>query len=113
MAFSICDKNLVRDVTFENIRVERIEEGQLFNLRVFINPEFSPNPGRGIRNVLFKNIYFSGEGFVNPSVIEGYDETRTVEDITFENIVINGKKAGTYEDIGLHIGSYSKNIVVK
>ncbi|MDR3217651.1 MAG: hypothetical protein LBU22_01505 [Dysgonamonadaceae bacterium] len=34
MAFSVSDKNLVKDVTFENIRVESIQEGQLFNMRV-------------------------------------------------------------------------------
>jgi polygalacturonase len=113
MAFSVCDNNFVRDVVFENVRIEKIEEGQLFNLRVFINSQYSPHPGRGIQNILFKNIYFSGEGIVNPSVVAGYDATRTVENVTFENIVINGKKANTCEDIGLQTGDYSKNIVVK
>jgi hypothetical protein len=112
IAFNVGDKNLVQDVTFENVRIEDIEEGQLFNLRVLFNTEFSLAPGRGIRNVLFKDIYYSGQG-ENPSVIAGYDASRTVEDVTFENIVINGKKAAAWTDANIRIGSHVRNIIIK
>ena len=113
MAFSVADKNLARNITFENIRVENILEGQLFNLRVIYNPEWGPGgPGRGIENITFRNIYYTGvDAF--PSVIEGYDENRRIKNITFENIVINGKRAKTLKDAGLQTGKYVDNVIVK
>jgi hypothetical protein len=36
MAFTVSDHNLIRNVTFEDIRVKNIQEGQLFNIRVLL-----------------------------------------------------------------------------
>ncbi|HEX9046834.1 MAG TPA: glycosyl hydrolase family 28 protein [Verrucomicrobiae bacterium] len=83
------DNNLVRHVRFENIRVEDFREGQLLSLRVFFNRKYCHAPGRGIEDVLFRNINYHG-AHANPSIIAGYDDTRTVKDVVFENLVING-----------------------
>ncbi len=83
------DSNLIRDVTFENIRVEDFRQGQLLNLRVFYNTKYCTSPGRGIENVLFKNITYNGT-HAEQSIIAGYDDTRKVRNIVFENLVING-----------------------
>lgn len=112
LAFSVSDYNLVKDVTFENIRIENIQEGQLFNLRVLYNEKYSSGPGRGIENVVFRNIDYTG-CFENPSVIEGYDADRQVSDVSFENIVINGKRAGTLSEAGINVGKYTNNITIK
>ena len=112
MAFSVGDKNLVQNVSFENVRVENIQEGQLFNLRVLYNEKYSAAPGRGIRNILFKNISYTGS-FENPSIIQGYDEERTIDGVTFENLAINGKRIKSFEEGNIRVGNFTKNIEVK
>jgi hypothetical protein len=112
MALSVSDYNLVKDVTFENIRVENIQEGQLLNLRVLYNEKYSSGPGRGIENVVFRNIHYSG-CFENPSIIEGYNENNTVSNIYFENIVINEKRIETVEEGNIRAGKFTNNIILK
>jgi hypothetical protein len=89
MSLNAGDSNLIRNVRFEHIRVEDFRQGQLINLRVFYNAKYCTSPGRGIENVLFKDITYNGT-HAELSVIAGYDDTRKVKNITFENLVING-----------------------
>ncbi|MCH5686342.1 hypothetical protein LWM68_20025 [Niabella sp. W65] len=49
------------------------------------------SPGAGIENVLFKNIVYNGTK-AELSMIAGYDSSRLVKNITFENLLINGKR---------------------
>jgi polygalacturonase len=112
MAFSVSDKNLVQNITFENVRVESIQEGQLFNLRIVYNEKYSAAPRRGIANVSFKNIYYSGQG-ENPSVIEGFDENRMIRNVSFENIVINGKRMKSFEEAGIKVGKFTDGVTIK
>ena len=90
MAINAGDNNLIRKVRFENIRVEDFRQGQLVNLRIFYNEKYCTAPGRGIEDVLFKNISYTGKN-TELSVIEGYNEERKVKNIRFENLRINGK----------------------
>jgi len=91
-AMAICtgDYNIVKNINFEDIRVDEIEEGQLFNLRVVDNPKYCNGPGRSIENVSFKNISYNGN-LPNPSVMEGFDRKRQVKNVTFTNLKINNK----------------------
>jgi hypothetical protein len=91
MAINVSDENLARNIRFENIRVEDFERGQLFNLRVTFNKKYALAPGRGIENVLFKNVSYTGKN-ADISIIEGYSADREIKNITFENLVINGKE---------------------
>lgn len=90
MSINAGDNNTVRNVRFENIRVEDFREGQLLNLRIFYNKKYCKAPGRGIENVLFKDITYDGHR-ANLSIIEGYDEERTIRGVRFENLRINGQ----------------------
>jgi len=89
MALDAGDSNLIRNVRFENIRVEDFRRGQLVNIRVFYNRKYCTSPGRGIENVYFKNVTYSGS-HAEISVIAGYDDARMVRNLVFENLVING-----------------------
>jgi len=89
MSINAGDNNLVRNVRFENIRVEDFRLGQLVNLRVFFNKKYCTAPGRGIENVLFRNISYSGK-HAEISIIGGYDENRKIKNVVFQNLVING-----------------------
>ena len=91
MSINVSDENLARDIHFQDIRVDDFTEGQLVNLRVAFNKKYCTAPGRGIEDVTFKNITYRGS-HANISIIEGYDETRRVRNVTFENLVINGRE---------------------
>lgn len=90
LAINAGDNNTVQNVSYEDIRIEPFELGELFNVRVLQNPKYNPAPGKSIRNIRFKNICYSGS-CANPSHISGYDEQRRVEGVRFENVRINGR----------------------
>lgn len=110
MVIDCGDKNLVRKVLFEDVRVESIQEGRLFHVNVRFNPKYDRQPGRGIEDVTFRNITYNGVG-ENPSLIKGLDEERNVENVTFENVVINGKKMESID--GFITNGYIRGIKVK
>ena len=60
MSLNAGDSNLIRNVLFEDIRVEDFRCGQLVNLRVFYNQKYCTSPGRGIEEVTFRNISYTG-----------------------------------------------------
>lgn len=114
------DNNLIRKVRFEDIRVENFREGQLINLRIFYNPKYCAAPGRGIEDVLFKDITYTGNN-AEISMIIGYNEERKVKNIRFENLKINGQvitddmsgKPGFYKtgDVArIFIGEHVENV---
>lgn len=89
MSLNAGDSNLIKNVTFENIRVEDFRQGQLVNIRVFYNSKYCTSPGRGIENILFKDVTYNGMN-AGTSIIAGYDNERKVKNIVFENLTING-----------------------
>lgn len=84
------DSNLISNVSFSNVNIEDIRKGQLFNIRVMFNHKYNTSPGRGIENVLFKNVSYVGTR-ANLSIIAGYDDSRPIRNIRFEDLKINGK----------------------
>ncbi|MNK15561.1 Glycosyl hydrolases family 28 [compost metagenome] len=90
MSINAGDNNLIRNVRFEDIRVEDFRQGQLFNLRIFYNKKYCDAPGVGIENILFKDITYNGNN-AELSILAGYDENRKIRNIQFENLRINGK----------------------
>lgn len=109
LAISASDNNLVRNITYENIRIEDIQEGQLFNFRVYFNEKYSGAPGRGIENIALKNIQYNGNS-ANPSVISGYNKERPIKGIQIENLKINGKLIQNSNEINIQIGDFSEGI---
>ncbi len=123
MAINCGDNNLVRNVTFDNIRIEQIHQGSLLQVKVGYNQKYCAAPGRGVENVAFRNIRYKGE---QPylSVINGYDDEHKVKGITFEGIKINGrllhdKMAGkpawysTADYVPIFVGNHVENITFK
>lgn len=99
------DRNLVRNVLFENIRVESIQEGCLIYVKVRFNQHYDKQPGRGVENVVFRDIFYNGPN-ETPSVLMGYDTDRVVKEITFDNVRVNGRKIKSLE-------SFQTNAFVK
>jgi hypothetical protein len=117
------DNNLVRNVRFENIRVEDFRQGQLVNIRVFFNPKYCTAPGRGVEDVLFRDVTYNGQN-AELSIIAGYNEERKVKGIVFENLVVNGQlitddmkgKPGWYKTSDMarfFVGEHVENVVFR
>ena len=85
------DNILVKGVTFENFHIDNIRKGMLLNMRVCFNKKYCTAPGRGIEDITFRNISYKGENAPNMGIIAGYDQSRKVKNIHFENFSINGK----------------------
>ncbi|RAL08855.1 putative endo-polygalacturonase [Aspergillus homomorphus CBS 101889] len=90
IAINVADENLFHDILVEDVRVERITHGQLLNIRIMQNAMWTTAPGRAIRNLVFRDVCLDMQEskIVNPSVILGYDRTRGVENVTFEDLRI-------------------------
>ncbi|WP_375103151.1 glycosyl hydrolase family 28 protein [Paenibacillus sp. RS8] len=109
LAINAGDRNTVCNVIYDNIRVERIEQGQLFDVRVVYNKDYNPEPGTSIRNITFRNISYSGKA--NPSRIYGFDEKRAVEGVTFINLRVNDELLNAPRPELIEINHFAKNIV--
>ncbi len=106
MAINAGDMNVVKNVTFHNVRVENFELGQLLDLRVVFNKKYNPAPGKRIENIIFKNIEYNGEN-EKPSRIYGYDADRNVSDVIFSNLRINGIKVLNADEQYFDINEYA------
>lgn len=96
LAINAGDNNLIRNVRFEDIRIEDFRQGQLVNLRIFYNEKYCTAPGRGIEDIYFKNINYNGSN-AELSIFSGYNSERKVKNIVFENLIINGEPI--YDDM--------------
>ena len=132
LAINCGDNNLVKDVTFDNIRIENIHQGSILQIKVGYNSKYCSAPGRGVENIHFRNIRYYGHGgqegidHHDPgmSLILGYDSIRTVRNVTFEGFKINGKpiyddmpgKPKWYKtaDMGnIFVNDHVKNVIFK
>ncbi|MBC9727408.1 glycosyl hydrolase family 28 protein [Streptomyces sp. TRM68367] len=84
------DGNIVRDVRFDNIRVEDFRWGQLVQMHVTYNPKWNTAPGRGIESVYIKDLTYNGRN-AGPSLLIGLDADHVIKDVTFENLRVNGR----------------------
>ena len=109
MAINAGDSNLVRNVTYSDIRIDDFQEGQLVNLRVVFNHKYNTSPGRGVENITFRNILYRGDG-ASPSVIAGLDSQRRVRNVRFENLVVNGRRVRQPRDGNIEIGDFADNV---
>ena len=123
VAVNCGDGNYVKDVIFDNIRIEQIHQGSLLQLRIGWNQKYCTAAGKGIENVLFRNIRYKGTQ-PNMSLIVGYDEQRKVKNITFEGLKINGrfiyddmpdkpKWYATSDFVPMYVGSHVENLTFK
>lgn len=84
------DGNLLTNILAEDIRVENFRQGQLVNFRVMFNENYNTSPGLGIHNITIRNLSYKGD-HANMAIMTGYNETRRIESVTFQNLTINGK----------------------
>ncbi len=104
------DSNLVRDITFSNIRVDRIEEAKLFNFQVGFNGKYNTSPGRGIQHIILRNVSYTGLGMPSASVIGGYDAQRGVDDVLLDNVTVGGRKIDLRDADTVKVGPFATNV---
>lgn len=54
LAINCGDNNLVRNVVFDNIRIEQIEQGCITQVKVGYNQKYCTAPGRGVEDITFR-----------------------------------------------------------
>ena len=110
MAINANNSTVVRNILFEDIRVDHMIEGKLFNFAVIGDDRFSQSPGGGIADITLRNVTYSGRGVANPSTILGYDQARGVRGVTLENVRIGGRKLDRPDPALLQVGPHATDI---
>lgn len=101
-----CDSAKVSNVRFENIRVE--ESRKLISLWIG-KAVWTRDAERGhIQGVTFKGIRAAGE---RPRIeLKGFDEGHCVEDVTFDNVIVNGTPLAT---AGVRANAFVRAVAVR
>jgi polygalacturonase len=116
------DKAVIKNVRFENIR---IEESVKF-ASLWINTAiWTTDAERGhIEDIVFKNITVNNSGYPLHKEFEflGFDADHVVKNVLIENVVINGRKV-TQDDVvvrngreikeGIAINNFVHNVTVR
>lgn len=111
LALNAGDNLALRDIRFDDVRIDHIPNGHAFDVRVFTNPDYRTAPGRSIRNVLFRNVTVPAEPG-GPSVVSGYSADRTVDGVVFENVRREGGPAWTSAvKSDVDVGPFAENVV--
>jgi hypothetical protein len=103
------DAATVSDVAFEDIRIEATRDKLI---RIAIGHDmWATDPKRGhIRGIRFKDVAFTGKS-TPPSEIAGFSAEHPVEDVTFDNLTIAGKRITTPAEGRFAINPHVKGIV--
>lgn len=110
MAICCGDMNRISNIRYEDIRVERVEEGRLFHVEIVYNSKYCSAPGNSVSDVVFRNIDCAGIGDLNPSLVKGYDTDRQVTGVLFENVRIGGKRLKDTD--GFIMNEFTGDIVI-
>jgi polygalacturonase len=109
MEISCGDKNIVKNVLYEDIRVEHIYKTATLiciGFRVWRDGAL----GKSIENVTFRNIVYDGPC---GSVIQGHSPHRRVKVVRFENVKIRGKTVRKPADGKIAIGPHVTGVVFR
>jgi hypothetical protein len=104
LALSCGDKNTLRDIHFDNIRMDDLDSTSLIGLSVVFSEKYNRAPGNRITDVSFSNISYTGDAArLHPCFFRAYDAQHTIDNVQLRNIRINGKRMGKK---GLNIGPF-------
>lgn len=109
------DHARLRDIVFENIRIEDAPGAQIFDIRI-TNSVWNEDKVMGdIDGLLIKDIYLNGEQPILPSRsrLQGFDEEHMIRNVTMENICFNGKFATTIDECMVNVMDFVEGVQVK
>ena len=104
-----------RDITFDNIRVEKAK--RLINIHMDTSFYFGAILGNwawpgSMSGIVYRNITSYSDG-TNEIKVQGWSKDRIISDVTFDNIVINGKKVKNLQDPHFNVNEYTRDLKVK
>ena len=102
----------LENITIEDIRMHGEGQREFIRLRPVVNQYMRKKVPGFIRNVLFKNIILDGQPGDYLVQLEGADPEHNVQDITFENVSIEGAKLKK-ESKQVRIGKHTENLRFK
>lgn len=103
------DKNTLRDIQFNNIRLEDMDSTSLIGLSVIYGAHYNRAPGNFITDVAFRRISYNGDAArLKPCFINGYDEQHGVGKVVLDSVCVNGKPLRNKNlSIGAYVGEVS------
>jgi hypothetical protein len=113
MAIFSGDSTAIRDITFSDIRVDRIEEGKLIHIVAGNNARYNKAPGRGIDGVVLRNVRYTGAGMPGRSVIAGLSAGTSVRNVTIENLRIAGRRVDTAAAADIEVGPFVEGLNIR
>ncbi|MCR5180816.1 MAG: glycoside hydrolase [Bacteroidaceae bacterium] len=102
LAIQCGDQNIIRDVRFDSIRIEGIQKGRVFDLRVLFSEKYNRAPGGSIDDIHFDHITVDAdtpEQNLMPSRVEDYDADHRVHRYTLGDIRIGNRPFDPARDI--------------
>ena len=102
LAINCGDQNIIRDVRFDSIRIEGIQRGRIFDLRVLFSEKYNRAPGDSIDDIHFSHIYVdedTPDSHLMPSRVDDYDDRHRVHRYEIDDIRIGGRRFDPQRDI--------------
>lgn len=97
------DKNYLKDIRFNDIRVEGIYDTALFGVSVIYSEKYNRAPGNAVDGVHFQKICYTGdERQLKPCFIKNYDDLHKVGALTLYDIKLNDKAKSLHELLTLN-----------
>lgn len=112
----VSEGNTVTNIYFDDIRIRDFMANKLVELFITTQDRYGTYtyPGKGINNIYFKDVDYKNTDSTFDGRIEGYKTSNGIDgitqNVTFENLKINGTVAKSAADAHINIGSNTKNI---
>ena len=110
LAVLVSDSGTMSNIRFEDIRCEDVRNALICG---WIGADFwGHDKERGrVNGVVFRNISGAGAGF--PTIrLQGCDDTHLFENVTFENLRLNGKLVTSLEQGHIALNPFARNVAI-
>jgi hypothetical protein len=106
----ICDgPAIIRNVLFENIRVEK-SELKLFELQITDGTKYGAGTPGHIKDITVKDVSWAHSG---PIILQGFDQNHRVQNVTFDNCSIAGRPLRVMKTSPMQIRGFVDDVIVR
>ncbi|NEG88496.1 glycosyl hydrolase family 28 protein [Bifidobacterium aerophilum] len=117
MAINAGDKNVVRDVAWRGIRIERITHGRVLDIETKWNKDYNPAAGRLIENVRIEDVDVTTGAVIagdeEPSLVGGYDDAHPVRGVHVRGMRRGGKACTSLEEANIRVMPGASDVTVE
>lgn len=109
------DRAKLRNIRFDNVRIEDAPGAQVFDIRITDSVWNKDNEKGDIDGVTIKDIYLVEEQEILPSKsrLQGFSPEVSIKNVTLENICFLGKFATNVEECQVNVMDFVENVTVK